>query len=102
MVMPRSWLTSPARTRMDRRLRNRIVMVFLATAVLLYGGLFVSGLLPPVLRDYVALPVLVVLYLVAAALLSWRKADWQNRATYSKDDAHSRHERARILGGDDQ
>lgn len=100
MVMPRDWLTSPARTRTDRRLRNRIIVAFLLLMVVTYGGLYLAGVLPQALRDFVALPILLVLYFAGQGLLLWRRADWQNRATYSKDEARDREKRARILGGD--
>ena len=100
MVMPRDWLTSPARTRTDRRLRNRILVVFLLFMVAVYGGLYLAGFLPKALQSAIVGPALLVVFLIGNGLMLLRRADWQNRATTSREEAHSREERARILGGD--
>ncbi|MDB5468842.1 MAG: hypothetical protein JWR84_402 [Caulobacter sp.] len=102
MVMPRDPLTSPARTRNDRRLRNRFVLAFLVVIAAGFAWTFLTGLLPAPVQEY-GVGILALLVLAPAyAFYYWKRADWQNRATTSKDDAHSRKERAKILGGDDQ
>ncbi|MDO9338604.1 MAG: hypothetical protein Q7T61_19595 [Caulobacter sp.] len=100
MDMFRSLLTNPARTRADRLLRNRLVAAFVVGSLALYGGLFLAGLLPKVL-EVPALVGLAAIWAVANVAVSWRRADWENRATRSKDEAGRREQRRRALGADD-
>ena len=90
--MPRSLLTNPARTAADRKLRNRILFAITLGMVAVYGGLLVCGVLPEVLRVPALIGVM-LLSVAANAWHSWTRADWENRATRSKDEAREREER---------
>lgn len=102
MELPRDPLNTPARTRGDRRLRNRYLLAFLVCIAAGYAWIFLSGRLPAPLQEYGVGILALVIVAPAYGYFYWKRADWQNRATTSKDDAHDRNERARILGGDDQ
>lgn len=97
--MPRSLLTNPSRTAADRKLRNRLLLASILVTVATYGLLIVAGLLPDSWRAPAGIGVLMVSFIFGNALISWRRADWENRATRSKDEARERDERRKALGG---
>lgn len=98
-LFPRNLVTNPARTAADRKLRNRLVIAAILVTVATYGLLFLTGLLPESWRGTAALVVLLVSFVLGNLLISWRRADWENRATRSKDEARDREQRRKALGG---
>jgi len=98
-LFPRNLVTNPARTGADRKLRNRLVLASLLGGVALYGGLFLVGAMPKAL-EVPAVVGLAGIWAVANFFISWRRADWENRATRSKDEALHRERRRKALGGD--
>ena len=92
--MLRSPLLSPARTRNDRRMRNRFLLAVLNWIV----GAFAVMLLPSTLQGYAAGLLALLITASTVGFVYWTWADWRNRATMSKDEARVRKARARILG----
>ena len=98
--MPRNLLTNPARTAADRKLRNRLILASIVVMLATYGLVLFTGILPEPWQGPVAAGGLLISFVFGNLLISWRRADWENRATRSKDEARQREQRRRALGGD--